>query len=57
MNDLVTAVTQIGILPVIILFLLWDYSKKMAMIQIEVAKNTMNTQLILDKIDKIEEKL
>jgi len=57
MNDLVTAVTQIGILPVIILFLLWDYSKKMAMLQIEVAKNTMNTQLILDKIDRIEEKL
>jgi hypothetical protein len=64
MQDLINAVTQIGILPVIILFLLWDYSKKLATLQVElIAANTMHqevkkhSELILAKLEKIEDKL
>ena len=64
MQDLVTAVTTIGILPVIILILLWDYSKKLAVLQLEMAKcNQTNTDVkdhlakVIEKLDKIEDKL
>jgi len=57
MQELISAVTQIGILPVIILFLLWDYSKKMALLQIEVAKNTVKIDTVLMTIERIEDKL
>jgi hypothetical protein len=36
---------------------LWDYSKKMALLQIEVAKNTVKIDTMLMTLEKIEDKL
>jgi len=52
--DLISAVTQVGILPVIILILLWDYSKKLASIQVELVKATKNQETILKSLERIE---
>jgi hypothetical protein len=64
MQEIVTAVTQIGILPVIILFLLWDYSKKLATIQVEAVKCSetvsslkRDSELILSKLEKLEDRV
>lgn len=54
MPDLISAVTQVGILPVIILILLWDYSKKLASIQVELVKATKNQETILKSLERIE---
>jgi hypothetical protein len=51
---LISAVTQVGILPVIILILLWDYSKKLASIQVELVKATKNQETILKSLERIE---
>ena len=64
MQDLINAVTQIGVLPVIIIFLLWDYSKKLATLQVEIISSNLtnqdikkNTELILAKLDKFEDRI
>lgn len=60
MPDIVDAIIKVGILPVIIAFLLYDYSKKLAAMNLELVKmnimqNSMSTKL--DNIVKLLEKL
>ncbi len=57
MTDLIPAISQLGFPIVIATFLLWDYSKKLAAIQIQLVKMTDDAET-RDKVnDKILERL
>jgi hypothetical protein len=53
MTDLIPAISQLGFPIVIATFLLWDYSKKLASIQIQLVKMTDDQE----NHDKIQEKI
>lgn len=63
MQDIIAAVTQIGILPVIILILLLDYSKKLAAMQVslvlcdtKLTELQKTSDLMLNKLEKLEDR-
>lgn len=64
MTDLIPAISQLGFPIVIATFLLWDYSKKLAAIQIQLIKMTDDQEnhdkiqeKILSRLESIERKL
>jgi hypothetical protein len=64
MTDLIPAISQLGFPIAIATFLLWDYSKKLAAIQIQLVKMTNDAESrdktqekILSRLESIERKL
>ena len=56
MTDLIPAVSQLGFPVAITTFLLYDYSKKIALIQTELVKTNERLEKIGTQLQRIEDK-
>lgn len=50
MNEFFTVISQLGVAPAVAGYLLWDYSKKLSLMQIELTK-------INERLDNIQDLL
>lgn len=57
MTDLIPAVSQLGFPVAITTFLLYDYSKKLALIQVEMVKNNIELVKISERLDTATDQL
>lgn len=57
MTDFIPAVSQLGFPVAITTFLLYDYSKKLALIQVEMVKNNIELVKISERLDTATDQL